>query len=92
DSSQYGVYATEKLHQFRRLVRYLKRWRNLKFSPDVCRKIYSIGLTVMIKQNFKPSIDEDGFPNDLLALKATVDSILDWSGYFQLHSDDQWKV
>ncbi len=46
----------------------------------------------MIKQNFKPSIDEDGFPNDLLALKATVDSILDWSCYFQLHSDDQWKV
>ncbi|MFX6111198.1 nucleotidyltransferase, partial [Acinetobacter baumannii] len=36
--------------------------------------------------------DEDGFPNDLLALKATIDSILDWSGYFQSYSDDQWKV
>ncbi|MDC5143794.1 nucleotidyltransferase [Acinetobacter baumannii] len=92
NSSLYGVYATEKLHQFRRLVRYLKRWRNIKFSKDVCRKIYSIGLTVMVKQHFKPSIDADGFPNDLLALKATIDSILDWSGYFQWHSDDQWKV
>ena len=92
DSSVFGEYEIEKLYQFRRLVRYLKRWRNLKFSHDVSRKIYSIGLTVMIKQHFKPSIDSEGCPNDLIALKDTVNSILNWSGYFISYLDDQWKV
>lgn len=92
DSSTFGEYATQKLYQFRRLVRYIKRWRNNKFSHDVSRKIYSIGLTVMIKQHFKPSIDSEGCPNDLIALKDTINSILNWSGYFTSHLDDQWKV
>jgi hypothetical protein len=92
DSSAFGEYATQKLYQFRRLVRYLKRWRNFKFSHDVSRKIYSIGLTVMIKQHFRPSIDSEGCPNDLIALKDTVNSILNWSGYFISYPDDQWKV
>lgn len=92
DSSTFGEYATQKLYQFRRLVRYIKRWRNNKFSHDVSRKIYSIGLTVMIKQHFKPSIDSEGCPNDLIALKNTINSILNWSGYFTSDSDSQWKV
>jgi len=92
DSSSYYLYKDEKIKQFRRLVRYLKRWRNFKFSHDVSRKIYSIGLTVMIKQHFKPSIDSEGCPNDLIALKDTVNSILNWSGYFISYPDDQWKV
>jgi hypothetical protein len=92
DSSAFGEYETQKLYQFRRLVRYLKRWRNFKFSHDVSRKIYSIGLTVMIKQHFRPSIDSEGCPNDLIALKDTVNSILNWSGYFISYPDDQWKV
>jgi len=92
DSSTFGEYATQKLYQFRRLVRYIKRWRNNKFSHDVSRKIYSIGLTVMIKQHFKPSIDSEGCPNDLIALKDTINSILNWSGYFTSYPDGQWKV
>ncbi|WP_336166146.1 nucleotidyltransferase domain-containing protein [Acinetobacter sp. 161(2023)] len=92
DSSIFGEYEVQKLYQFRRLVRYLKRWRNLKFSHDVSRKIYSIGLTIMIKQHFKPSIDSEGCPNDLIALKNTLNSILNWSGYFISYPDDQWKI
>lgn len=92
DSSKYYLYQDEKIQQFRRLVRYLKRWRNLKFSHDVTRKIYSIGLTVMIKQHFQPSIDSEGSPNDLIALKNTINSIVNQSGYFTLYSNDQWKV
>ncbi|MBQ0760533.1 MAG: nucleotidyltransferase [Zhongshania sp.] len=89
--SHYVGSQDDKLWQFNRIVRYLKRWRDHKFSADVRRKVYSIGLTVMIKQSFTPSFDNDGKPCDLTALKNTVKSILS-SGYFQDQSNDQYKV
>lgn len=81
----------DKLQQFNRLVRYIKRWRDHKFSGDVCRKVYSIGLTVMIKHSFVPSFDKDGKPCDLTALKNTVQSIINGS-YFYNQGNDQYKV
>ena len=42
--------AKDVLAQFRRLVRYLKRWRDVQFSETVGAKVFSIGLTVMVKK------------------------------------------
>ena len=85
-------YKSEKLNQFRRLVQYLKRWRNITFGEEVCRKIYSIGLTVMVKNNFKPHINDEGFADDLSALHNTVASIIDYGGYFVYMKKDEYSV
>lgn len=87
-----GIYETEKLQQFKRLVRYIKRWRNINFHQDTCRKVFSIGLTVMFKQQFQSSINDEGLENDLVSLKKTIDRILDNSTYFNQQNETQWKV
>jgi hypothetical protein len=81
DDSSYLGSKRDKHDQFRRLVRYVKRWRDHQFHEDVARKIYSIGLTVMIKDCFDPSFDEDGKPCDATALSQTLSNILA-RGYF----------
>lgn len=69
--------------QFRRLVRYIKRWRDVNFTNDNDRKkVYSIALTVMIKESFKPSIDDDGKKDDHAALRKTIRYILNSQSYF----------
>ena len=73
--------AKEVLAQFRRLVRYLKRWRDVQYSDTVAAKVYSIGLTVMVKKQFQPSFSTEGACQDLAALRKTVAAILN-AGYF----------
>ena len=51
----------------------IKRWRNINFHEDTCRKVFSIGLTVMFKQQFQSSINNEGLENDLESLKKTID-------------------
>ena len=91
DKSGYGGSADAKALQFYRVARYLKRWRNETFSTDICRKIYSIGITVMAKQCFHPVMDDEGRPNDLTALKNTVSAMLT-RGYFKNQGDDTYDV
>lgn len=83
--------ALDKLKQFKRIVRYFKRWRDVKFSSDVAGKIFSIGLTVMAKEQFKPNFDNDGKASDLIALRDTVSAILN-GYYFGYQGNDQYKV
>ena len=64
------------LAQFRRLVRYVKRWRDVQFSSKVARKVFSIGITVMLKQCVEPDFSPDGSPRDLTALRRTLEAIL----------------
>ena len=73
--------AKDVLAQFRRLMRYLKRWRDVQFSGTVAAKVFSIGLTVMAKQRFVPAFSPEGAREDLAALRGTVKAILD-AGYF----------
>ena len=80
DSSVHGG-STQVHDQFRRLVRYEKRWRDNTFSEAVAAKIFSIGLTVMVREQFVPCFTEEGFRNDLTSLRITVSRILD-AGYF----------
>lgn len=91
DSSEYGDSATSKVQQFYRITRYLKRWRDEKFSSSICKKVYSIGLTVMAKECFTPELDDEGKFNDLVALKNTVSAMLNGS-YFIDQGDEKYKV
>ena len=77
--------------QFRRLVRYLKRWRDVQFSETVAAKVFSIGVTVMVKREFKPRFSTEGAREDLAALRATVEAILN-AGYFIKEEVDRYRV
>lgn len=91
ETKDYADSPNDTQQQFIRIVRYIKRWRDYNFSPVVRSKVFSIGLTVMIKERFEPHFDEDGKPDDLQALKATVDNILNHN-YFLLAGIDKYKV
>ncbi len=60
----------EERKQFRRVVKYLKRWKHLKFSSSGHGEPPSIGITLIAVDNFVPA-DKD----DLQALLNTVKSI-----------------
>ena len=83
--------AKAVLAQFRRLVRYLKRWRDVQFSKTVAPKVFSIGLTVMVKQQFAPTFSTEGAREDLTALRATVNAILG-AGYFTSEETGKYRV
>lgn len=64
--------------QFRRVVRYLKRWKDNKFSPDGSAAPLGIGLTVLAYDDLKATYS-DRFartPDDLLALRNLISAIL----------------
>lgn len=88
--SYYGS-AEDKLSQYKRLVRYMKRWRDEKFSLEVRKKIFSIGISVMFKENFKPFFSAEGKASDLQALRDTIDAIIN-DGYFQSILDGEYQV
>ena len=91
DNSLYGADAKAVLAQFRRLVRYLKRWRDVQFSQTVAAKVYSIGLTVMVKERLRWSFSTEGARQDLRALRATVETILD-AGYLTQVEAERYRV
>ncbi|MGR3971375.1 nucleotidyltransferase domain-containing protein [Shewanella sp. 1180_01] len=70
--------ATVKRKQLKRLIRYIKRWRDVNFNSEgVRKKIFSIGLTVMLKEQYSPNPLSAEVDDDLQALKSAVDAILD---------------
>ena len=79
------------LAQFRRLVRYLKRWRDVQFSETVAVKVFSIGLTVMAKQQLVSAFSTEGARADLVALRATVEAILG-TVYFDEEEAGKYRV
>lgn len=62
------------LAQYRRCIRYIKRWRDVQFRNG--GKPLSIALTVAAKQWFIPRFEATGKPSDLLALLDWVSAIL----------------
>ena len=92
DDSRYGGDdAKAILAQFRRLVRYLKRWRDVQFSEALAEKVFSIGLTVMVKERLLWSFSTEGARQDLQALSETVGTILD-AGYFTEEETGRYRV
>ena len=91
DDSDYGDDAEHKRGQFQRLVRYIKRWRDVQFSDSVARKVFSIGLTVMVKEKFKSSFSTESARQDLIALHNTAAAIFR-GGYFIEEEKDRFRV
>lgn len=70
--------ATAKRKQLKRLIRYIKRWRDVSFNSEgVRKKVFSIGLTIMMKEQYCPNPFSSEVDDDLQALKNTVDAIFD---------------
>ena len=70
-------YEGEELRQFRRIVRYLKRWKDVRFHPRGNAAPRGIALTVAAHQHFEWGSFRDGTPDDLGALTNVVDGILE---------------
>ncbi|GAX38906.1 cyclic GMP-AMP synthase DncV-like nucleotidyltransferase [Nodularia sp. NIES-3585] len=67
--------------QFRRIIRYLKRWKDVKFSSDGNAAPIGIGITVAAYHWFNPVYTHDSFTNiknydDLEALRCFVNVVL----------------
>ncbi|MCJ8312388.1 MAG: nucleotidyltransferase [Pseudomonadales bacterium] len=88
-SVNYGESQIKKKKQYKRLVRYIKRWRDVNFTEEVRKKIFSIGLTVMVKEQYKPNYFDSVISDDLSVLKTVIVNILA-SNYFkkQFQSED----
>ena len=62
--------------QFRRVVQYLKRWKDVHFSPEGNAAPVGIGLTLLAHSSFSPA--RSGYPttyDDLSALRTVVGAI-----------------
>lgn len=64
----------DELAQYRRCIRYIKRWRDVQFKNGGAP--LSIALTVAAKEWFVPRIETSGNPTDLLALLDWVEAML----------------
>lgn len=76
----------KEVAQYRRIVKYLKRWRDFRFSDTERNKVYSIGLAVMAGESFSKSITIDGDISDIKCLKETINNML--SSYFAFTNND----
>jgi Second Messenger Oligonucleotide or Dinucleotide Synthetase domain len=72
------------LAQYRRCIRYIKRWRNVQFSNGGAP--ISIALTLAAKYWFKPYFEISGSPGDLIAMLGWVKAML---AQFQWESTDE---
>jgi hypothetical protein len=79
--------SEENYFQYKRLIRYMKRWRDYCITGTERKSVYSIALTVMIHEKYQSAISTDGDVNDLESLRKTVSSILN-SSYFRIMSYD----
>ena len=66
--------------QFRRVIRYLKRWKNIKFDSSGHAEPSSIGITLIAADHFKPS-SNNGQYSDLDALISLVEEMNDLFEY-----------
>lgn len=71
----------EEKAQYRRIIRYMKRWKNIKFSADGNSEPHGIGVTLLAYENFKTCkydyLEGKFIANDLYALIDFVKNIKD---------------
>ena len=94
DNIYYGSTLTNaERNQFYRIVKYLKRWRDNIYSSNTKRKkVFSIGLTIMIKECFYPSVDSEGNVSDHDSLKQTIRNILNETYFKKLFGEDKYDI
>ncbi|MGL5634040.1 MAG: cyclic GMP-AMP synthase DncV-like nucleotidyltransferase [Sarcina sp.] len=66
--------------QYRRIIRYLKRWKNIEFSSNGNSEPPGIGITLLVYEKFIPKYEEDAMSltktyNDLEALIYLIKQI-----------------
>lgn len=70
----------EDRRQFRRVVRYLRRWRDVQFPPDGDCSPLGAGLTVLALEHFRPVgnryANTPALYDDLAATRGLVDALL----------------
>lgn len=81
---------SDERKQFRRLVRYMKRWRDELFSEGGNSAPIGLALTILVMRNMTPKFGFDGKPDDLAALKLAVDSILTQFAVTWDTANDEW--
>lgn len=72
----------EERAQMRRVIRYLKRWKDLKFTGETNGKPTGIAITALALEKFSPVVNYSTFsssynPDDLLALRRFVENIIE---------------
>lgn len=81
-------FSDKSAAQFRRIIRYLKRWKDVQFHYSGKGKPTGISLTVAAYYYFSPYFDENGNPLDINALVNLLSRILaeakDSSGNLQI--------
>jgi hypothetical protein len=73
-------YDEEGRRQLRRIVRYLKRWSELRFSPGGNERPTGIALTAAAYKLFEPAysgVFSNGEPKDLVALRRFVRQLVE---------------
>ncbi|ERL12738.1 hypothetical protein HMPREF1248_1478 [Coriobacteriaceae bacterium BV3Ac1] len=75
--------------QLRRVIRYLKRWKTLKFSPQGDSEPPSIGITLIALEGYKNSPG-----NDLLATIDVVNAIKNrfYANGLDTSGNEMWKI
>lgn len=92
-TDSYGESYLLKRKQLKRLVRYMKRWRDVTFTEEVKKKIFSIGLTVVIKNEYRPDTWKIELDDDLTMFKNVIDCILSAQYLKQIEvNPDQFRV
>ena len=68
--------------QYRRIIRYLKRWKNIKFNSNGHAEPTSIGMTLIAADYFQPYTNGDGYDdlNSLLSLATDITRLFDYVG------------
>lgn len=74
-------FEDEDREQYRRIIRYLKRWKNLKMSSDGNIEPPGIGITLLAYEKFQPKYEEDAVSlsrtyNDLEALICLLQEVI----------------
>ncbi|QSX05591.1 nucleotidyltransferase [Sedimentibacter sp. zth1] len=69
-----AVNAGDDRDQYRRVIRYIKRWKNLKFDSNGHAEPASIGITLIAADYFELCFSDDGY-DDLSALISLVKKI-----------------
>jgi hypothetical protein len=80
---------SDDLAQYRRCIRYLKRWRQVQFSSGAP---LSIALTLAAQKWFKPYFEMSGKAGDLQAMLDWVNAILNHFQWMTLHESTHERL
>ncbi len=84
----------EQREQYRRIIRYLKRWKNLKFSSSGNAEPPSIGITLLAYEKFEPQmydyLEMKYNYDDLEALIVLVEKIKNSFSFTRLDAQNEY--